>query len=124
LHGKKEWFFIDPSYYPILKPALSKYGIYSVSELQEPVGMGDDFYEVLIKDYPYFKYVPIFRYELEPGDLLYNPSNWWHTIRNQTDYTVGCAVRYLPYKISANSWTIVFCLLLDVLKHPKRTSLS
>jgi|GEM_PF-2774066 len=124
LHGNKEWFFIDPSYMPLLKPALSKYGIYCISELQEQLGIEEDFYEELIKDYPYFKHVPVFRQVLDPGDLLFNPSNWWHSVRNHSDYTVGCAVRYKASKPSLNSWTIFTCLILDMVKHPLRSNLS
>ncbi len=120
IQGKKEWIFIDPTYMPVLKPALAKYGTYTVSELEEGTMMPEDSYQLLVQDYPYLKHVPCFKYILEPGDILYNPSVWWHSVRNRTDYTVGCAVRYPTKQLDNNSTTLSICtLIISAIKHPK-----
>ncbi|RNC80054.1 MAG: hypothetical protein ED557_13070 [Balneola sp.] len=125
IHGKKEWLFIDPTYLPVFKPALAKYGTYTVSELEEELNMDADTYEELVKDFPYLKHIPFYRYELEPGDVLYNPSAWLHTVRNHTDYTVGCAVRYNVMQWDNNSITLSICgLLIAALKNPTKSFLA
>ncbi|MEQ9425865.1 MAG: cupin-like domain-containing protein [Cyclobacteriaceae bacterium] len=124
IHGNKEWFFIDPSFMPLLKPALSKYGVYSVAELNEEVNINANFYDEITTDYPYLKHIPIYRCMLAPGDVLYNPSAWWHSVRNHSDYTVGCAVRYPSKQLDNNSITLsICCLLIEAFKHPKKSLL-
>jgi hypothetical protein len=34
--------------------------------------------------FPRFRDAPLWRADLEPGDLLYIPSMWWHQARSQT----------------------------------------
>lgn len=125
IHGNKEWLFIDPTYLPLFKPALAKYAIYTVSELEEELNIELDAYEELVKDYPYLKHVPFYRYVLEPGDVLYNPSAWLHNVRNHTDYTVGCAVRYNVMQWDNNSIPLsICCLIVAGIKYPKRSFLA
>ncbi len=125
IQGRKEWLFIHPSYLPIFKPSLSKYGTYTVAELDEELNIKMDSHKELIKDYPYLRYVPFFRYILEPGDVLYNPSAWWHNVRNHSDYTVGCAVRYPGVQLNNNSFTLsITGLLIAAIKNPKKSFLG
>ncbi len=124
IQGNKEWLFVHPDYLPIFKPTMDPLGVYVISELQEEIYGNSDVYSDLVRDYPYLKHVPIFRYRLEPGDVLYNPSCWWHNVRNFTDYTVGCAVRYPAKQLDYNSVTLSLAgLLIATIKNPTKSIL-
>ncbi len=114
--GQKEWHFIDPSYTAVLQASVSKYGVYAISEMMEEIGT--DGHAELIAGYPHMRHVPFYKTVLEEGDLLFNPPFWWHTVRNLSDYNVGCATRY--WSSTPNSVPITTCMLLDILKHPKK----
>jgi hypothetical protein len=43
---------------------------------------------------PFLK-IPRYETVLEPGDFLFNPSWYWHAVKNKTDYTIAVANRYL-----------------------------
>ena len=87
IKGQKLWYLIDPKYSNYLKPLLSRTGLFAVSLL--------DICTAKPGDYP----LNIPRYEvlLEEGDMLFNPSWWWHAIINKTDYTIACANRFTKY---------------------------
>ncbi|MEQ3654229.1 MAG: cupin-like domain-containing protein [Dokdonia sp.] len=121
IKGQKEWYFVDPSYTTIMQPAMSKYAHYTVSELFE--NHEGDFFSQIRSDYPELKHVPIFRYVLEEGDMLINPSHWWHRVMNLTDYTVGCATRYKLLEKTGVNFTYMACIIIDAIKHPKQSVL-
>ncbi|MFV1884170.1 MAG: cupin-like domain-containing protein [Balneola sp.] len=115
--GRKEWHFIHPSYAPVLQTSVSQNASFAVSEMQEQVE--DDAFKELIDGYDFMSHVPFYKYTLEEGDMLFNPPFWWHSVRNRTEFTVGCATRYLSMKM--NSIPINLCLYLDIFKNPKNT---
>jgi len=79
--GKKKWTFIDPKYSEYMSAVLSNNGFFVVSKLN------------YFKDKSLLRGVPKFEYILEEGDVLFNPSWWWHCVENITDYTIGVANR-------------------------------
>ena len=79
--GKKKWTFIDPKYSPYLSAVLSDNGIFVVSKLN------------YFKDKSILRNIPKYEYILEEGDVLFNPSWWWHCVENITEYTIGVANR-------------------------------
>ena len=79
--GKKKWTFIDPKYSEYLTAVLSNNGIFVVSKLN------------YFKDKSILRHIPKFEYTLEEGDVLFNPSWWWHCVENMTEYTIGVANR-------------------------------
>jgi hypothetical protein len=79
--GKKKWTFIDPIYSEYLSAVLSNNGIFVVSKLN------------YFKDKSILKNIPKYEYTLEEGDVLFNPSWWWHCVENMTEYTIGVANR-------------------------------
>lgn len=118
--GRKEWYFIDPSYSSIMKPAMSKHGIFCVSELEE--SFDENFYKRLIQDYPFMKHVPIYKTVLEEGDMLFNPPWWWHRVKNLSSQTIGIATRFeSPIKAITNSKTFTAALTIESLKDPKKS---
>jgi len=79
--GRKKWTFIDPEYSPYLSAVLSNNGIFVVSKLN------------YFKDKALLRNIPKYEYILEEGDVLFNPSWWWHCVENMSEYTVGVANR-------------------------------
>ncbi|MGB0524625.1 MAG: cupin-like domain-containing protein [Flammeovirgaceae bacterium] len=120
IKGRKEWFFIHPSYTSIMQPSMSKHGVFCVSELEE--SFEGDFYEGLVERYPHMKYVPVYRVVLEEGDLLFNPPWWWHRVKNLSDQTIGCATRYYEANKSwSNGRTFTIGMIIESLKNPKKS---
>jgi hypothetical protein len=79
--GKKKWTFIDPEYSPYLSAVLSNNGIFVVSKLN------------YFKNKEILRNIPKYEYVLEEGDVLFNPSWWWHCVENISEYTIGVANR-------------------------------
>ena len=113
--GKKEWHFIHPSYGSVLQVGVHKNGLYAFSEVHKKINDG---YSGLIESNPYLKHVPIFSCVLEEGDILYNPSMWWHSVKNLTSYNVGCATRYNEW--SRYSVAIQACNFASIIKNPMK----
>ena len=118
IKGQKQWDFIHPSYSAVLQTTVSKYGTFAVSEMFE--NFSADAHKELLAGYQFMKHIPFYRCVMEEGDILYNPEYWWHSVRNLTDYTVGCATRYGASSFSFSP--IVACMILDMIKHPKKSS--
>lgn len=79
--GKKKWTFIDPKYSEYLSPVLSNNGFFVVSKLN------------YFKDKSILRNIPKYEIILEEGDVLFNPSWWWHCVENLSEYTIGVANR-------------------------------
>jgi hypothetical protein len=41
-----------------------------------------------------FQYCPVYTAVLEPGDVLFNPPFWWHSIKNITETSTAVASRW------------------------------
>ena len=78
--GKKKWTLIHPSYSRQLKTTPAKNFMFVIS------GYSD-------ASEPEISHIPRYQVTLEPGDVLYNPPWWWHQVDNETEFTIGCAVR-------------------------------
>jgi hypothetical protein len=84
IYGKKKWILIDP-----------KYTMYLQSTPAEKFGFVISGYD--IENVEQFgilnKLIPKYEVILEPGDVLFVPPWYWHYVHNETDFTIGCAVR-------------------------------
>jgi hypothetical protein len=84
VYGKKKWILIDPMYTKYLKSTPSENFGFVISgydiENIEQLGKLNEI-------------IPKYEIVLEPGDVLYVPPWWWHYVHNETDFTIGCAVR-------------------------------
>lgn len=84
VYGKKKWILISPYY--------SKYLQSTPAENFEFVISGYN-----IEDMDQFgtlnQLIPKYEIILEPGDVLYVPPWYWHYVHNETDFTIGCAIR-------------------------------
>lgn len=85
--GKKQWWFIDP-YDTFLGYPLAIFG--------RAAGFLMCLWpnEYNKEAFPLFQYCPVYTAVLNPGDVLFNPPWWWHSIKNVTETTVGVASRW------------------------------
>ena len=99
IKGIKKWYLIHPKYSNILLPTLSRTGLFAVSKI-------DIFHKNFLT-----RRIPRYEFELEEGDLLFNPPWWWHSVKNQTYYTIACANRYSNFISAMRNnplYTIIF----------------
>lgn len=99
--GIKNWYLIDPCYSSYLLPMLSRSGLFAVSKLN----VFDDTRFRMLK-------VPHYQFILEEGDLLFNPPWWWHAVKNETRYTIGCANRFSNFLVGMKNnalYTTIMC---------------
>ena len=95
LEGEKRWTLIDPIYTYLFSPYFVEKGTYTLSLAGNCVKP--------IKQYcPLYDYIPKLQSILVPGDVLFNPSRWWHSVINLTKETVGCSTRW---KLSSTETT-------------------
>mmetsp|Transcript_4152 Transcript_4152/g.9298 ORF Transcript_4152/g.9298 Transcript_4152/m.9298 type:complete len:421 (-) Transcript_4152:639-1901(-) len=96
IDGKKTWWFIDP-YDTFLGYPLAM------------LGRAAGFLMCLWPDeynreaFPLFQFCPVYSTTLEPGDVLFNPPWWWHSIKNVTPTSVGVASRWHTDGIVGNT---------------------
>ncbi|MFT4536367.1 MAG: hypothetical protein ACI9P5_003743 [Saprospiraceae bacterium] len=112
--GEKEWIIYPPYYSPIFDPdpALNMYR--GTSERQ---GQRFDSFNPDYEKHPLFKYMDAYRVVLKPGDILYNPPYWWHTVVNHSN-SIGVGYRWLPPLHSFAQHPVFFTLDLMVRKPP------
>ena len=122
IKGRKEWHFFHPALSPVMLPALSKYGMYAVSEIGF---FSSEDYEARYREFPHLAALPKMSVVLEEGDVLYNPPWWWHNVRNLTPFTVGCATRFAAHPTNlGRAPQFHLCQLIDIAKHPRRSFLT
>ena len=111
LEGKKKWTFIDPSYTYLIHPYITNCRNYFISLT------GSNVYNSK-KMSPLYEYIPKYESILESGDLLYNPSLWWHSVNNETEKTLGISSRWFTnnHNICPNLW-MTKVMLSDISSH-------
>jgi len=93
LVGRKKWILIDPEYSPYFKmtPAENFGFVISGYDLDDTEQSAE-----------IFRKIPMHEVILEPGDCLFVPPWWLHHVSNETDFTIGVAVR--DHTVYAQSW--------------------
>ena len=89
VYGRKRWVFVNPRHSPFMYPAIRKDFFYSGS----PVDVRMDSAEQIREGYPLYNLIPKYEVVLEPGDVLYSPQWWWHTVDN-LGLSIGVAMRF------------------------------
>lgn len=85
--GQKNWILVNPRWSKYLLPNISKSGLFAVSH-----------FDILnAKEGDAVLNVPRYEFQLNEGDLLFNPPWWWHAVKNESDYVIGCANRFTNY---------------------------
>jgi len=88
--GKKKWTFVHPEHTMMIYPIYTHDVFYTGSMMEYP----EPEQEIMDMDFPLWKYCPRYEAILEPGDVLLNPSWYWHRIQNVSQVTIGCATRW------------------------------
>lgn len=88
IRGKKTWTFVDPRNTLLIYPYLTPSNGYQ--DCLVPGFNDDEDWE----NFPLYRYCPRLRVTLEPGDVLFNPSWWWHSVQNVTEETIGVSSRW------------------------------
>jgi hypothetical protein len=87
IDGVKRWWFVDPYDTFLAYPIILFGKAASVLFVLWPSAYN-------VEAFPLFKYCPVYTAELQPGDVLFNPPWWWHSIKNVTETTVAVASRW------------------------------
>ncbi len=94
VYGEKRWSLISPHHTAIVDPDPIR-NIYRGAPFRKnnyPFNPFDPDYE---KPYELFKYVDRYDFVLKPGDILWNPPFWWHSVVNLND-SIGVGYRWVP----------------------------
>ncbi len=71
IYGRKEFIVYPPEQEPFLYPSPEKVNLSSIRDLDHPDLM----------KFPLFARATATKFILEPGEMLFVPSHWWHTTR-------------------------------------------
>jgi hypothetical protein len=107
-YGQKEWLLLNPNQEDKLYPHPRPGGWTKASQVDNPF---DPDYE----KYPLFANASQYRVMQESGDLLFVPTGWWHTARNETN-TITMAWDHL----NSTSWNACVDWRLENLGHRGR----
>jgi hypothetical protein len=91
VQGQKRWTFVHPEHLMMMYPVVTSDVFYGGSMLPYP----EPDPSIMEQDFPLWAYCPRYETVLEPGDVLFNPSWWWHRIMNESSPTIGCATRWI-----------------------------
>ena len=69
IYGRKKWQIIPPIYTPFL---YNNVGVFSEVDCEKP-----DY-----NKYPLFEEVKIIEVVLEPGEIIFVPTGWWHQVKS------------------------------------------
>lgn len=85
LEGRKRWSLVDPAFlylvYPLLLPGDAVTALHWQDESDHD-------------RCPLFRYCPRYETVLSPGDVLWNPYYWFHSVKNLTRNSVAVADRW------------------------------
>jgi len=92
VYGEKEWILYPPSCTPVINPDRVKntYRKLAIKEGQKPFDAFNPAYE---SPYELYKYIDQYRCDLKPGDVLWVPPFYWHTVANVT-HSIGVGYRW------------------------------
>jgi histone arginine demethylase JMJD6 len=71
IYGRKEFIIYPPEQEPFLYPSSERRNLSTVNDLHKPD----------LQRFPLFAKAEPSKFVLEPGELLFIPSHWWHTTK-------------------------------------------
>ena len=94
VYGEKHWMLYPNHYMPVMdpNPVMSNYRTAPIRKDYGPFNPFEPEYE---HPYHLFEYIDSYSAYLKPGDVLFNPSYYWHAVKNHGD-TIGVGFRWLP----------------------------
>jgi len=84
--GKKRWYLMEQKYSSLMKPMRGGIVNMQTGSLRT-------------HDEEVFKRFPLQYADTLPGDLLYSPDWYWHTVKNYEGFNIGCPIRELNVSI-------------------------
>ncbi len=97
LHGTKIWRLIDPNFNPVINPIINQEPLFR--SYLDPKNKNSD-------KYPEVDYIPIIIAKLEPGDILFNPTFYWHHVSYESE-SITIGLRWLNlYNLIRSSITM------------------
>lgn len=85
--GKKRWYLMEQKYSALMKPVRG-----GIVNMQTGTTHTHDF--------EMFKRFPLQYADTHPGDLLYSPDWYWHSVKNYEGFNIGCPIRELNMSIA------------------------
>ena len=94
--GKKRWYLMEPKYSSFMLPLRG--GV---------VNMQSGSYHVtntmMLHNESLMKRLPLLYVDTYPGDLLYVPDWFWHTVQNYEGFNIGCPIRELNITLAVRN---------------------
>ncbi|MEN8129653.1 MAG: cupin-like domain-containing protein [Pseudomonadota bacterium] len=103
--GRKRWRFVHPHYTPGMYPVVKDHSAYHASRID-----GREAHDVIARrGFPLYSYVPKYTAVVEPGDILYMPNYWWHTVSNLPgSHTISLTFRTISdLNLLSPTWEIL-----------------
>ena len=97
IDGQKKWWFVDPYDTYLAYPLIMFGRAAGVIGCLWPIDYNKE-------AFPLFKYCPVYAAVLNPGDVLFNPPWWWHSIKNVSPVTTAVASRWHTGGIAGNNF--------------------
>jgi len=114
--GEKEWILYPNHYIPVVDPDPVR-NIYR----NAPPRIGEDAFNPFKPDYGHstalYEYIDGYKVHLKPGDVLYNPCYYWHSVQNIGD-SIGVGYRWLNFGHNFGKHRLYTLLDLCVTKPP------
>lgn len=102
--GRKRWILVDPrdsfGMYPLI--GLNPRG----AIIGSPISTSNSARE---SGFPLFAKIPKYEALLNPGDILFNPSWWWHEVTNLS-VAIGCPLRTMVGGLNNSFFNTLLCL--------------
>jgi hypothetical protein len=92
IEGRKRWVLVDPEYSVCVYPCTFVRGTAAFLSLIKSATEAAEEAE----RFPLYEYCPKYQVDLEPGDVLFNPCWWWHSVETLTPASLSIAVRFGP----------------------------
>jgi hypothetical protein len=108
IQGRKRWQFFPPSETALMYP----YG----QQSNVAYNAGVNVFKPNAEKYPEFTRAKGFEVVIEPGDVLFFPSMWWHAVQNLDEITIGTDV---PMIDILGSWRRNSLFTICTLFNPK-----
>jgi hypothetical protein len=93
VYGQKEWILYSHYYTPVIDPAPVR-NAYRNAPAKSNGMPFDPFNPDYETPYTLYKYIDGYSVRLEPGDVLWNPPFYWHTVKNVSD-SIGVGYRWV-----------------------------
>lgn len=115
VYGEKRWSLISPHHSAIIDPDPVR-NVYRSAPFRKNNYPFNPFNPDYEKPFELYRYVDRYDLTLKPGDILWNPPFWWHSVVNLSE-SIGVGYRWNPrwYSFKQNP---LFCTLDHLASKP------